>query len=285
MCYNFVMQAIVLDKVSYQYQLDDTNLVAVNEVSLSIEEGSFVVLLGANGSGKSTLAKMLNGLLVPSSGEVRVFDELTSCEEDEVVYRIRSRVGEIFQNPDNQMVASVIEDDVAFGPENLGIPHEEIVERVDWALRAVGMEAFRSHSPSKLSGGQKQRVAIAGILAMRPKVLVLDESTAMLDPRGRAEVMGVLAQLNKNEGMTVVHITHHMDECVAADRAVVMSEGRVVFDGTPKELFSDPALVERAHLELPPVTQVATLLHENGLPVALGITDREELLEAICRLK
>lgn len=279
------MQAITMQNVSYMYNVDGADLVAVHRVSLSIQQGQFVVLLGANGSGKSTLAKMMNGLLTPQEGQVTVYGDDTADERDEVIYRIRSTVGMVFQNPDNQMVASIIEDDVAFGPENLGVPHDEIVQRVQWALQAVGMWEYRRHTPLKLSGGQKQRVAIAAVLAMRPKVLVLDESTAMLDPAGRAEVMDVLQRLNRQEGLTVVHITHHMQECVGADRAVVMHRGGIAFDGTPHDLFADGALVTRCGLELPSVAQVATMLAQNGVAVDGAECSADELVEQLCRLK
>ena len=279
------MQAISMQDVTYCYRVDDSELRAVDGVSLEIEEHEFVVLLGSNGSGKSTLAKMMNGLLVPESGTVTVYGDQTADETDEVVFRIRSTVGMVFQNPDNQMVARIIEADVAFGPENLGVPHDEIVERVKWALEAVGMYDYRSHTPLKLSGGQKQRVAIASVLAMKPKVLVLDESTAMLDPVGRAEVMEVLHDLNEKEGLTVVLITHHMDECVGADRAVVMKSGKIVYQGAPHELFANEPLVTSCGLELPPVAKVATLLNERGYAVDGGECDLTRLAEQICRLK
>jgi energy-coupling factor transport system ATP-binding protein len=279
------MKAIDMRDVSYTYTSYDADLVAVDRVSLSIEEREFVVLLGANGSGKSTVAKMMNGLLVPTSGTVTVYGDSTADETDEVIFRIRSTVGMVFQNPDNQMVASIIEDDVAFGPENLGVPHDEMVERVRWALEAVGMYAYRQHTPLKLSGGQKQRVAIASVLAMKPKVLVLDESTAMLDPMGRAEVMQVLHDLNRREGITVVLITHHMDECVGADRAVVMNGGHIAYDGKPQALFADARLVAACGLELPPVAEIASLLAAKGLPVDSGECDLNVLAEQICRLK
>lgn len=283
MWYNAAMQAISLDNVTYRYKTDEGPLVAVDNLSLTIEEGSFVVVLGANGSGKSTLAKMLNGLLTPTKGKVTVYGDDTLTEQDEVIFRIRSLVGMVFQNPDNQMVASIIEDDVAFGPENLGVPHDEMVQRVEWALGAVDMLAYRRHTPQKLSGGQKQRVAIAAVLAMRPKVLVLDESTAMLDPQGRAEVMQVLHRLNHDNGITVVHITHHMEECVDADRALVMSHGHLVYDGTPIDLFGHTKLTAWG-LELPPVVQMVALLNEAGLDLDPSICHLQQLEEALCRL-
>ena len=278
------MQAIALNNVTYRYKTEDTPVTALNDLSLTVEEGQFVVLLGGNGSGKSTLAKLLNGLLVPTRGSVLVYGDDTAVEDDATVYRIRSCVGMVFQNPDNQMVASIIEDDVAFGPENLGVPHDEMVRRVEWALDAVGMLDYRRHTPQKLSGGQKQRVAIASVLAMRPKVLVLDESTAMLDPKGRAEVMAVLRRLNQSEGLTVIHITHHMDECVDAHRAVVLQQGRIAYDGAPAALFADEGLVTRAGLELPPVAQIASLLAQRGVPVDAGICHLSQLEECLWRL-
>ena len=277
------MPCITLDNVCFQYKTDDVPLVALDHASLSIDEGQFVVLLGSNGSGKSTLAKLLNGLLVPTSGKVTVFGDDTAAEEDEVIYRVRSTVGMVFQNPDNQMVASIIEDDIAFGPENLGIPREEMTERVQWALEAVGMWEYRTHTPGKLSGGQKQRVAIAGILAMRPKVLVLDESTAMLDPRGRKEVLSVLHDLNR-QGLTVILITHHMDECIGADRAVVLHEGKVVFDDKPPVLFADPSLAPRWGLELPSVARLSLALPSLGLQPLADPCDEEGLLNALLTL-
>ena len=281
MWYNTLMQAISLANVSYRYPVDDTELVAVDHVDLRIDEGEFVVLLGTNGSGKSTLAKMMNGLLVPQEGAVSVYGDSTADERDEVIFRIRSTVGMVFQNPDNQMVASIIEDDVAFGPENLGVPRDEMIERVKWALESVGMYAYRQHTPLKLSGGQKQRVAIASVLAMKPKVLVLDESTAMLDPVGRAEVMQVLRDLNRREGLTVVLITHHMDEALEADRVVVMDSGAIAMDGTPREIF---AQVERLHslgLAAPDTAELLHLLRSAGAELPQGALTAAECADAI----
>ena len=230
-------------------------------VDLSIDQGSFVAVLGHNGSGKSTLAKHMNAILLPSSGKVFV-RELDTADEAKLL-DIRRRVGMVFQNPDNQIVANVVEDDVAFAPENLGVPSEEIRQRVDAALRQVGMYEFRMHAPHLLSGGQKQRVAIAGVLAMEPEVLVLDEPTAMLDPQGRLEVIQTVTRLCREKGMTVVLITHHMEECIGADRLVVMSNGAIVADGSPAEVFSQVELMEREGLDVPETTRV---LHELGLP-------------------
>ena len=230
-------------------------------VDLSIDQGSFVAVLGHNGSGKSTLAKHMNAILLPSSGKVLVRGMDTADEEK--LLDIRRSVGMVFQNPDNQIVANVVEDDVAFAPENLGVPSEEIRQRVDAALRQVGMYEFRMHAPHLLSGGQKQRVAIAGVLAMEPEVLVLDEPTAMLDPQGRLEVIQTVTRLCREKGMTVVLITHHMEECIGADRLVVMSNGAIVADGSPAEVFSQVELMEREGLDVPETTRV---LHELGLP-------------------
>ncbi|MBR3475307.1 MAG: energy-coupling factor transporter ATPase [Oscillospiraceae bacterium] len=230
-------------------------------VDLQIEKGSFVAVLGHNGSGKSTLAKHMNAILLPSSGKVLVRGMDTADEAK--LLDIRRSVGMVFQNPDNQIVANVVEDDVAFAPENLGVPSAEIRQRVDAALRQVGMYDFRMHAPHLLSGGQKQRVAIAGVLAMEPEVLVLDEPTAMLDPQGRGEVIQTVTRLCREKGMTVVLITHHMEECIGADRLVVMSNGAIVADGSPAEVFSQVELMEREGLDVPETTRV---LHELGLP-------------------
>ena len=277
------MKAIEFDNVSYTYEGDEENVLAVENVSFSIEEGEFVTLLGGNGSGKSTLAKLMNGLLLPDRGHIRVFGADTATDDNKEIYAIRSAVGMVFQNPDNQMVASIIEDDVAFGPENLGVPREEIEERIEWSLNAVGMSEFRKRSPVKLSGGQKQRVAIAGILAMKPKVLVCDESTAMLDPEGRKEVMRVLHYLNQNEGITIIHVTHHMEECADASRAIVLKEGKVAFDGTPSALFADHEKVKECYLELPALQYIIYLLKEKGVDLSDNITTGDELAEELCR--
>lgn len=270
------------ENVTYEYPGEEKSVVAVKNVSLEIADGSFVCVCGENGSGKSTLAKLMNGLLTPSSGIVTVDGETTSTESESALFAIRSKVGMVFQNPDNQMIASIIEDEIAFGPENLGVPREEIGERITYALSAVGMTEHRHHTPYKLSGGQKQRIAIAAVLAMRPKILVLDESTAMLDPKGRAEVLAVAEELNA-QGITVVLITHFMEEAVRADRVVVMSEGAVVMDGTPEEIFRDREKINRYHLELPVPDYLAAELRKEGFPIPEKIFGEEELAEAICR--
>ena len=243
-----------------------------------MEKGEFVALTGMNGSGKSTLAKLLNGLFTPSAGDVLI--EGINTRDEERTFDIRRKAGMVFQNPDNQMVATVIEDDVAFGPENVGIPREEIVERVDWALEAVGMSEFRKRSASKLSGGQKQRVAIAGVLAMKPDIIIFDESTSMLDPEGRAEIMEVAKKLNAT-GITVISITHNMDEAAQADRIIVLRKGRLVLDGTPKEVFASPE-VEECGLALPPTTELARMLTERGFAFSETVTDEDGLVEGIC---
>ncbi|MBQ8178371.1 MAG: energy-coupling factor transporter ATPase [Clostridia bacterium] len=275
---------IKIDNVSYDYRSSSDEFIArgVKNVSLSIGKGEFCVLLGRNGSGKSTLAKLLNGFIVPDSGTITVNGIDTSV--DESIYEIRSKVGMVFQNPDNQMVASIIEDDLAFGPENLGIPRDEIEKRITWALETVGMSEHRKRSPNKLSGGQKQRVAIASVLSMLPEILILDESTAMLDPKGRAEVMETAMRLNKEKGMTVILITHYMDEAVGADKVFVLSEGELIGEGTPREIFSNVELVKRAYLELPVASKISLELKESGYDIPFALTD-EELAEGICKLK
>lgn len=283
------MKAISFENVSFAYENDDdTPVYALTNVSFDVEEGEFVALCGGNGSGKSTLSKLMNGLLLPDAGSVSVFGEKTTSDENEKddknVYNIRSTVGLVFQNPDNQMVASIIEDDIAFGPENLGVPREEIEERITWSLKVVGMETYRKHTPSKLSGGQKQRIAIAGILAMKPRVLVLDESTSMLDPEGRVEVMETLKKLNQEEGITIIHVTHNMDECAYANRALVLKNGKLVFEGTPDELFANPTFVKDCYLELPPLQNAIYLLAGRGVKVNNVHTERE-LAEKLWQLK
>lgn len=271
---------IRVDNVSFSYKSGEETTLGVKNVSLSIEEGEFFVLLGHNGSGKSTFAKLLNGFLTPDEGSISVCGIDTSDEAR--VYELRSTVGMVFQNPDNQMVASIIEDDIAFGCENLGVPPAEIRERVDWALETVGMLDRKNGTPFKLSGGQKQRVAIAAILAMRPKVLILDESTSMLDPEGRKEVLATVRRLNKEYGMTVLLITHYMDEAVSADRVGVMSKGELLLTGTPKEIFGQPELLVSAKLEPPFSTAVAYEMQHAGVDVGVVLTD-EELVEELCR--
>lgn len=278
------MSIIKVENVSYDYRrFEEEKLPAVRGVSFEIEEGEFVVIGGANGSGKSTLAKMLNGLLKPTCGKIEVLGMDVSNEEK--VFEIRRNVGIVFQNPDNQTVASIVEDDVAFGPENLGVPREEIVSRVQWALKAVGMEEYAKSTPFKMSGGQKQRIAIAGILAMKPKIIVLDEATSMLDPNGRKEVMSVLKKLNEEENMTVIHITHHMEEAADADRILVMDGGKLVMDGAPREVFADGEKLKEHALSLPVAAELADMLRKAGLPVRESVLSEDELWEEIWRLK
>ena len=279
------MEIIKLDNVSFYYKAynDDGTVgkaIGVENVSLTIEEGSFVALVGHNGCGKSTLAKLLNGLLIPASGSVVVNGLPTSAKEN--IFEIRKTVGMVFQNPDNQMVASIVEEDVAFGPENLGVPQPEIVERVTSALKQVGMEEYAKRSPHRLSGGQKQRIAIAGALAIRPKVLVLDESTAMLDPLGRREVLEVAHQLNA-EGMTVVLITHFMEEVLDCDQVVVMNSGRVVKTGTPNEIFDDEQLLDEVGLAAPRAIQLAKKLAKANFSVTETCADATLLGGEVCQ--
>lgn len=253
---------IRVDNVSFSY--DDTRV--LNNISLSVQEGEFVALLGHNGCGKSTMAKLFNVLLSPQNGTVTI-DGITAETEDDI-YEIRSRVGLVLQNPDNQLVATVVEEDVAFGPENLGVPPQEIRRRVDSALKAVDMYEYRSHAPHKLSGGQKQRVAIAGIIAMEPRCIVLDEPTAMLDPKGRQEVMDTIRHLNKSMGITIVLITHYMDEAVLADRVIVMDKGSILTQGTPRQVFSKTELLKEHSLDVPQSVELMyTLKNRYGAAV------------------
>lgn len=280
---NFTTMAdiIEINNVSFSYKTDDVMTVGVKNLSLNIAEGEFFVLLGHNGSGKSTLAKLINGFLSPNEGEITVNGIKTSDEKR--IFDLRSTVGMVFQNPDNQMVASIIEDDIAFGCENLGVAPDEIRRRVDWALETVGMSEHKTRTPFKLSGGQKQRVAIAAILAMMPKVLILDESTSMLDPEGRKEVIETVKRLNSEHGMTVMLITHYMDEAVSADRIGVMNGGELVLTGSPSEVFGQPEILKEAKLELPFPTAVSHNLISAGLPVNICLDD-DSLTEELCRL-
>ena len=271
------MSIISFKQVHYTYPGDE--LESLCGVDLEIEQGEFVAVLGHNGSGKSTLAKHMNAILVPDEGKV-VIDGIDSSEEDDV-YEIRRRVGMVFQNPDNQIVANVVEDDVAFAPENLGVPSAEIRERVDAALKQVGMYEYRTHAPHLLSGGQKQRVAIAGVIAMQPKIIVLDEPTAMLDPQGREEVLSTVTKLCREKGMTVVLITHHMDECIGADKLVIMSNGYIKAVGTPAEIFSDVEMMAREGLAVPETTKLLYELNGLGFSLPLGELDEESCAAAI----
>ena len=255
---------------------------AIEDVSLEIQKGQFIAVLGHNGSGKSTLAKHINALLVPTEGTMWVDDMKTTDEED--VWKIRQKAGMVFQNPDNQIIGNVVEEDVGFGPENMGVPTEEIWARVDKSLEAVGMTAYRLQSPNKLSGGQKQRVAIAGVMAMKPRCIVLDEPTAMLDPNGRREVIKTVHELNRQEGITVVLITHYMEEVIDADRVVVIDGGHVVMDGTPKEVFSRVKELKKYSLDVPQVTELADELKEAGMDLPYGILSIDELVDELVPL-
>jgi len=274
-------EAIRVDHLNFAYPgVDDAPGVAVfTDLSLTIEEGTFVAVLGSNGCGKSTLAKHFNSILLPSGGKVYVCGLDTSNEE--LLMRVRRNVGMVFQNPDNQIVANVVEEDVAFGPENLGVSSPEIRRRVDIALKQVGMYEYREHAPHLLSGGQKQRIAIAGIIAMQPKCIVLDEPTAMLDPRGRKEVMETVRQLNKDKGITVVLITHHMDEAAKAQRVVVLHKGKVAADGTPKEVFSQVQLLHDIGLAAPETVELCWEMNRQGFDLPLDKLDPEECAQTL----
>lgn len=278
------MSFIHVENVTFRYGTDDPLSLkeALSGVSLAVERGEFVALLGHNGCGKSTLAKHFNAMLLPTSG--KVFVDGMDTTEEALKYEIRRRVGLVLQNPDNQLVASIVEEDVAFGPENLGVPPKEICQRVDDALKAVEMYDYRLAAPYKLSGGQKQRVAIAGIIAMQPECIVLDEPTAMLDPRGRTEVLDTIHKLNRELGITIVLITHYMDEAVTADRVVVMDSGRILTEGTPKEVFSNVELLKQHHLDVPQATELCYRLRACGCQVPLGILDAEECVGILEKL-
>ncbi|MBO2526600.1 MAG: energy-coupling factor transporter ATPase [Clostridiales bacterium] len=265
---------------SYPSQSGEKPVCVFDGLNVNIEEGSFVAILGHNGCGKSTFAKQCNAILLPEGGSVQAFG-IDTREEDRLL-EIRRTVGMVFQNPDNQMVANVVEEDVAFAPENLGVPSEEIRKRVDDALKTVGMYDYRTHAPHLLSGGQKQRIAIAGVIAMQPRCIVLDEPTAMLDPHGREDVMHTIEQLNRENGITVILITHHMTEAIRADRVIVMSEGRILTDGTPKEVFTQVELLRSAGLDVPATTQIIYELNKAGFDLPLDALSTEECAQALC---
>ena len=272
------------EHLSFTYPAEEgvsASTTALEDVSLSIEKGSFVVVLGHNGSGKSTLAKHMNAVLLPSGGTVYV--EGMDTKDEALLLEIRRRVGMVFQNPDNQIVANVVEEDVAFAPENLGVPSEEIRQRVDDALAAVGMSEFTRHAPHLLSGGQKQRVAIAGVIAMAPECIVLDEATAMLDPSGRREVLSAIRALNRKRGITVVLITHHMDEAMDADRLIVMNDGRLVMDGAPAEVFTKVDALRAMGLAAPDTVELLYGLRQNGMDVPLTALTVDDCAAAICK--
>ena len=270
---------IEVKNVTFEYKDNDRQKAVIKDFSLDIERGSFTVILGHNGSGKSTLAKLLNGLYKPDNGDITVDGINTKDEQNEI--EIKRRVGMVFQNPDNQLVASIVEEDVAFGPENLGIEPLVIRERVDNALKAVDMYDFRHSAPHNLSCGQKQRVAIAGIIAMEPECIVLDEPTAMLDPRGRAEIINTVVSLNKEKGITVVLITHFMEEAELADRVVVLGQGGIIADGTPKDVFSNAGLLKSVSLDVPQTTELLLALNEKGLKVPVDVISIEETANTI----
>ena len=283
------MKMIKTDKLVFEYAKRDEegNIIgmsrAVDEVDLDIEPGQFIAILGHNGSGKSTLAKHMNAILVPTEGTMWVDGKDT--KEEEYLWDIRQSAGMVFQNPDNQIIGQVVEEDVGFGPENIGMPTKEIRERVEESLKAVGMYEFRKYSPNKLSGGQKQRVSIAGVLAMHPKCIVLDEPTAMLDPNGRKEVIRAVRALNEVEGVTVILITHYMEEIIHADRVFVMDQGKIAMQGTPREIFSQVEKLKDLRLDVPQVTLVSYELQKRGLPLPDGILTCEELADALEKLR
>ena len=257
--------------------------IAINDVNLQIKEGEFIAILGHNGSGKSTMAKHMNALLIPTEGKMLMNKMDTSDMNN--LWNIRETAGMVFQNPDNQLVATIVEEDVAFGPENLGVPPEEIRKRVDEALERVGMSEYKRHAPHLLSGGQKQRIAIAGILAMKPKCIIFDEPTAMLDPSGRKEVLDTIIDLNKNYGITVILITHYMDEAAKADRIVVMDKGKLILDGKPRDVFSNVEKMKSIGLDVPQVTELSYELQKAGINIDTRILDVNEMVNAICQLK
>lgn len=274
---------IETDNLVFNYKVEEgkQEVAALNNINLSIGKGEFVVIIGHNGSGKSTLAKHMNALLLPSSGKMYV-KGMDSLDENNL-WNIRQTAGMVFQNPDNQIVATIVEEDVAFGPENLGIPPQEIRRRVDESLEIVDMVDYKKHAPHLLSGGQKQRVAIAGVMAMRPECIVLDEPTAMLDPSGRKEVIATIKKLNREEGITIVLITHYMEEAVDADRVIVMEEGEVVLSGTPKEVFSRVEELKRIGLDVPQMTELAYELRKEGIDIAKDTLTIEEMVVQLCR--
>ncbi|WP_297630624.1 energy-coupling factor transporter ATPase [uncultured Clostridium sp.] len=278
---------IKCEKLSFKYTADEGDNVveryAIKDIDLTVEKGEFLVVLGHNGSGKSTVAKHMNALLIPSSGVIYV-DELDTRDEKNV-WTVRSKAGMVFQNPDNQMVATIVEEDVAFGPENLGVPPEEIRRRVDESLEKVGMTEYKRHAPHLLSGGQKQRVAIAGILAMQPECIIFDEPTAMLDPSGRKEVLKNIKEINEEYGITIVLITHYMDEAAEADRVVVIDGGKVVLEGKPKKVFSNVEKMKELGLDVPQVTEIVYELNKCGFNLDEEILNVDEMVDALCQLK
>ena len=282
------MNMVQTDKLVYEYEKRDEegNVIgvsrAIDEVDIDVKEGQFIAILGHNGSGKSTLAKHINAILTPSAGTMWVDGRDTKKPEE--LWNVRQAAGMVFQNPDNQIIGTVVEEDVGFGPENLGVPTDEIWTRVEESLRSVGMIEYRHHSPNKLSGGQKQRVAIAGVVAMEPKCIVLDEPTAMLDPMGRKEVLKTVQKLRKEKHVTVILITHYMEEVVDADKVYVMDHGHVVMEDTPRNIFSQVDTLKKYRLDVPQATLLADELRKRGLDIPAGILRKEELVEALCQL-
>ncbi|WP_396136433.1 energy-coupling factor transporter ATPase [Clostridium sp. SHJSY1] len=278
---------VSLDSLTYKYtsfeEGKNVEKYAVNGVNLEVKKGEFLVVLGHNGSGKSTIAKHINALLTPTEGKV-IVDGLDTADEKNL-WRIRSKAGMVFQNPDNQLVATIVEEDVAFGPENLGVKPEEIRKRVDESLAKVGMTEYKRHAPHLLSGGQKQRIAIAGVLAMKPECIVFDEPTAMLDPSGRKDVIKSIKELNKQYGMTIILITHYMDEAAEADRIIVVDSGKIIIEGTPRKVFSKVETMKKIGLDVPQVTELAYELQKVGIDISTEILNVDEMVEALCRLK
>lgn len=285
------MKMVKAENISYEYtkvveikgENVERKLMALQDINIDIEKGDFIAILGHNGSGKSTFAKHLNALVTPSEGTIWV--DGMDTKDDSLVWKIRQNTGMVFQNPDNQLVATVVEEDIAFGPENLGVDPKEIRKRVDESLKQVGMDGFQTDTPSKLSGGQKQRIAIAGILAMKPQCIVLDEPTAMLDPVGRKDVMDTVHRLNKENNITIILITHYMDEAVSADKVYVIDDGKIVMKGVPKEVFSQVERMKSYGLDVPQVTETAYNLRKLGIDIPQDILTVEEMVGAICQLK
>lgn len=276
-------QMINIDNITYEYKSEEENLIAIKDLSLDVEQGEFIVIIGHNGSGKSTLAKHMNALLLPTEGVVKVKGMDTKDEDH--TWDIRQIAGMVFQNPDNQIVGTIVEEDVAFGPENLGVKREEIIERVENSLSLVGMDAYRLKAPHLLSGGQKQRIAIAGIIAMKPDCIILDEPTAMLDPEGRREVMKTIKKLNKEERITIIHITHFMEEAVDADRVIVMEDSKIVLQGRPREVFKQVEKLKKLGLDVPQVTELAYILAREGINIPADVLTVDEMVMKICQLQ
>ncbi|AWH75837.1 energy-coupling factor transporter ATPase [Clostridioides difficile] len=273
---------VKVNNISFEYITDEAKLKAIDDLSLDVKKGEFVAIIGHNGSGKSTLSKNLNAILMPTEGNILI--DGMDTKEEERLWDIRQTAGMVFQNPDNQIVATIVEEDVAFGPENLGIEPKEIRRIVEESLKSVGMYDLRDRQPHLLSGGQKQRVAIAGIIAMRPKCIIFDEATAMLDPSGRKEVMKTIKRLNKEENITVIHITHFMEEAVEADRVVVMEKGKKILEGTPREVFSKIKMLKEIGLDVPCMTELSSLLIEEGINISSDILTVDEMVMELCQL-